>query len=738
MGEMQKVHHIVSGGLKHGKYYRVYVTQVNKNNVESLKSIPSLIRIGDVQAPPAPTLSLDESKYKNGCHLEGSSCDVYMKWNRVECDDLDHYTLYIWKNRPDWFIGNKSYNKEYSDTASTSCYVGSAETSFSIGGQRPGSVVYVGIQSVDLSHNVSDIYILRIVVEDQSVIGKPTNPINAAPYGIWAIRVRTVCPNSTEIASVDIYRDGVTKVGSLLFHSGLEVSFVDTLDIDVGLNHYYRYRYVYTDGRVSPFSDPSISVSAKVIDHRYLDKVDMEAMMDAWINNNDVKEIENLRKTTEANIKATADMARQLATATEKYEGMFKEYKLMVQNYEAVSAKVISQEKTIQALKTQVQQNAEDITLRASKSDLDKLSEKVVKSVDSQLKVQGDKIESTVTQLATTKQALDKFEKEQKEAVEALRTSINQNATAITLRATKSEIDSATSQVKQQLVSQIQTQADRITTLVSNQNGFKSQITQLDGAIRACVTQKDMSATIALAVQQGISTAVIEADRVVVKGQILLQGNARLVGRLSANYVSLVDANGRVIWGSDVGTVQPYKETFTKNETWSSYKNVGQGQWQVLISVPFTPKPPINFNGMSRVHATIFLQIGIYTGGGFDYQTAPNMFSLQFADSVTGQNHNTGAAPTTEFDNRGCLILQTKNNVTSYVPYGGGWRRGMHMNSGNYDNNIWYTYAKVTYTGSVPIGNQMWFYLYARETPGNKQKYSSYYMSALNIQWECV
>ena len=99
-----KVHHIISTGLVHNRYYKVYVTQVNKNGIESHRSDPALIRVGDVYAPPQPVLSIDTSEFSNGCYSVGSGITVMVKWTSSECDDLANYIGYAWHKRPEWLM----------------------------------------------------------------------------------------------------------------------------------------------------------------------------------------------------------------------------------------------------------------------------------------------------------------------------------------------------------------------------------------------------------------------------------------------------------------------------------------------------------------------------------------------------------------------------------------------------------------------------------------------------------
>lgn len=726
---LEKVRHVVSGGLQHGQYYRVYVTQVNKNDVESPKSDPSLIRVGDVDAPPTPVLSLDRSSYPSGCHLVGPTCDVYFKWGTVVCDDLNYYIGYVWKDRPDWYTTDKAYDKKVTDSADVSAMIASGETSCSLGGQKPGNVIYAGLQAVDLSRNRSDVYVIRVVVEDTQVINRPTNPIYAEPYGIWAIKVWTKCSNQTNIRAVEFFRDGITKIATLLFTPGLDVTFVDTLSVMVGLTHYYTYRYIYMDEQVSPMSLPSSAVTAEVIDMRYINKASMEAFNDAWANSG-LKVLDEVKRDAVKEREKTEALAAELAKTKEEYKKVVDKYTLLVNQFEQISAKVEKQEDTISDLRTSIEQTAKAVTLKASKIDVDAESNKIKAAFSNSLSVQGNKIEAIAASVSKVQTQVNGNEQQIKTTEQRLITQISQNSQAISLRATKSDIDSAVSQSRQNIMAQVQVQADRVTSIVSSQRELESRIIQLNNAIDLCVTKDGLRSEITMAVQNGISTAVISADRVVVRGEMLLQGNARLVGRLSANYVSLVDAAGNVIWGSDVGTLQPGKKDANWSiGSWPVY-HPREDQWIEISSINYRPNPPVNFNGMSCVTAAVVFKVEVHiTKKNKTPQWKP-YFEMQLCDSTTRWSHETSISPNSFFDYQGCSYVgKDGNGDFRYVKYGGGWHQS---------GDIFWTYGRIDYHGSLPINVDNFFYLFIRAASNTEYRVQSVQFKDVRIYWEAV
>ena len=165
--ESQNVHHVITNGLVKGKYYKVYVTQVNKAGIESDKSLPTVVRVGDVEAPPQPYLSVDSEKYTNGCVADGMAVNVSLQWTPSVCDDLNNYVLYIWRNKPsDWHPDGVYKREELGDSTEVRM-LPNTSTKITITGNKPNGFVYFGIQAADYSKNASDVSVVRVLVEDK-------------------------------------------------------------------------------------------------------------------------------------------------------------------------------------------------------------------------------------------------------------------------------------------------------------------------------------------------------------------------------------------------------------------------------------------------------------------------------------------------------------------------------------------------------------------------------------------
>ena len=709
MGDVkhEKIRHVMSGGFKHGTYYRVYVTQVNTSNLESYRSEPSIIRVGDIEAPPVPSLSLDTSTYATGCHAVGDACDVYFKWTTPVCDDLDCYNIFVWKNRPSWYNDRNIYDKDCGGSSDMSFMLSSTENSTSVGGMKSGNVIYIGIQAVDKSKNRSAIAVLRVKVQDNSFLSKPTEPLYAAPHGIWSIRAWTWCPNYDNIMAVEIFRDGEDSIAKLLFIEGATVEFIDILGVQNGLTHYYTYRYITYDGRTSPMSDPSKEVTAEVIDLRYINKAKLEAFNDAW-SSSGIAEIETLDKEVRKEAKKTQELAGELEKATKDYEATYNSFKRLVKEFQQLSAQVEQDEKTITTLRTSIDQTAKAVTLKANKTDLDATTQKVNKVIENTLSVNDQSIRSMATQITTLEKQAKDNDTKLTQTKEALQTQITQNADAIKLRATKGEIDSATNQVKNQLVSQITAQADRITTVVSQQGNATSQITQLSNAIQLCATKESINAAVALAVQNGISVATLTANRIVITGEMLFQGNARLVGRLSANYLAVCDQNGKIIWGSDTGVIKPYIWSASQGGVFSI--SGAHKQYFEFCRQTITPRPPVNFNGQSLVKIAVQLTVEVEMEGNNNPQNAGYGYLGDIKiDNVNATINGTSVgSPLCKLDGYGANTLQTRNNRIDYFPATGGWK---YIRAGVYQTNVAFT---INYSGSATINQATPFAIYGR------------------------
>ena len=251
-----KVHQIIKAGLQHGKYYRVYVTQVNTKDMESPRSASSIIRVGDIEAPPVPVLSLDTSEYANGCYAEGSTVNIMLKWTESICDDLANYIGYRWRTL-DSYVGDGEYPSSIACTAEAQEIMTNTTTSVTSSGNPPGKYVYFGIQAVDLSRNYSSVYVVKVLSEDITGVPVPATAPTLEPYGIWCLKVSTDNPVYSNIAEVIFFRDGWKELPAVKFYKGLTAEYYDTLDVLDGISHFYTYLYVTNDGRRSAMSPPS-------------------------------------------------------------------------------------------------------------------------------------------------------------------------------------------------------------------------------------------------------------------------------------------------------------------------------------------------------------------------------------------------------------------------------------------------------------------------------------------------
>lgn len=554
--DKNKVHHVVSGGLVHNRYYRVYVTQVNKNGIESERSEPALIRVGDVYAPPTPHLQVDCAMYPNGTFSRGEFVSVMFKWNDVnlECDDLDHYNWFkfsAWNN----YHGDGIYRESDIRAAiargeiryETGGMMPATTTHATLDGVIPAQWAWVGIQAVDISRNASDIYILGGAPVDLAQPIVPKEAPHVEPYGIWTIRAWIDCPCYHEVAYVVFYRDGWQQLTPVPFRAGLKAEIYDSLDVIGGLSHFYTYKFITKDGRESEMSPESEVCMAQAVDTSYIDSKVLEDLKTAW-NTDIVNSTSGLEEAARQQALETKDIAEKLKDVTKQKDELYDLYRITANKVELLSAKV----------------------------------------------------------------------EEQDGVISALQTSIKQNAEAIQLRATKSDIDKATGQVKNACVSLINVQANRITSLTSDVAGNTSSIAQLSNQIQMKVDKGYLKSEINLAIQNGISVATITADRIVLTGQMLMQGNARIHGRLYSDDIALVDSKtNQVVWGAGTGTIHPtvLNGVISKDEFW--IVNGGEGRffqpissWREIGSWTFTPKPKVNFNGNCTVRITLSFFVG--------------------------------------------------------------------------------------------------------------------------------
>lgn len=563
------VHHVISGSLERGKYYRVYVTQVTSAGIESERSEPAVVRVGDVTAPPPPVLSVDLTYGVNGFHNNNGFVDVGITWTTPECDDLWQYFVYT-ADHLGSYTGDGVYPKDVSVVTGYQKVLTGATNSYVLPRQNQGWI-YIGIQAMDYSHNLSDIYVIKVLAEDTSSILRPTNPIHVEQGGIWSLRVWTECPESSQIAQVLFYRDGWKQLAPVPFASGLVAEITDTLDATDGLTHWYTYRYMDRNGHLSPMSEASESVTASAINLEHINQVALEALQSAW-RTEMVGDIDALRESLLTQAQTTQELATQLATVTENYNQLYDQYRLVANQVEILSASAEETEGTLQTMQTSIAENAQKIELRALKT----------------------------------------------------------------------YVDQETGQVLSATVAAIEIQADRITQVVSDLSGANSSITVLAGQIQQKVSQGDVQAAIDLAVQNGLSVAQISADRIVLNGQLLINNNARIVGKLYANDLALVNADGSVAWGTGSGDLHPVvTESFDNEQHIANSGEFNGWGYHLDKSYPFIPQPRVTFGGVCSVstRTTVKVMIAIpkdvfanYDDNGnasYDYSKY-NRYNLQF------------------------------------------------------------------------------------------------------------
>ena len=173
---MAQVNHVVSTGLEPGKYYKVYVTQVTNSGIESERSEPSVIRVGDVMAPTPPVISIDISFGVNGFRSNNGQVDIGITWTIPQCDDLWQYYIYTAENFSE-YVSDGVYPKNYSVTTSYQKVLTGSTNSYVLPRQNQGWI-YIGIQAQDYSRNLSDIYVIKVMAEDTSSVLRPTNHIH--------------------------------------------------------------------------------------------------------------------------------------------------------------------------------------------------------------------------------------------------------------------------------------------------------------------------------------------------------------------------------------------------------------------------------------------------------------------------------------------------------------------------------------------------------------------------------
>ncbi len=540
--------------------------------------------------------------------------------------------------------------------------------------------VYIGVQAFDTSKNASELSVGRVRAIGVSDVDKPKQEIVATPQGVWAIKVYLDCPPDLDnIKAVEIYRDGETRIAALIFDKGKRIQWVDPVGYEIGLTHTYTYRYITYDNRVSSMSYPSQPCTADVIDMSYINQEQLKQFNDAW-SKEGLKALESLRKNRQTLSDENKKIVDQLDKVKTDYSDLVSNYKLLVKDFQQLSAQVEQDEKTIKTLRTSLEQTSRQVSLKANQVDMDAVTGKVNSQMENRIKVTQEGIDSAASRIEKVQKQLNLASDTLTEVDEAFSSQIKQNAQDITLRAVKGDIDSATEQMRQQVISQINLNEAGITSIVSKAKDVGSSITQLNNSISLCVQSNGLQASVTAAVQKGFSTTVIKADRVVVNGECLLQGNARCVGRWSSNTFSIVDPRtGRPIWGSDTGTVQPQTVTFEHHYggDWSFQWVGGNPDWRNVDWVQFTPKPPAIFNGVTTTKVSIsgYLLISPAQRDGGTLGNNPCLGLYVYdtnGDQQGGQNNNQGFAnvsnsPIAIVDKRGVCKVKNMGSYISYV-----------------------------------------------------------------------
>lgn len=356
-------------------------------------------------------------------------------------------------------------------------------------------------------------------------------------------------------------------------------------------------------------------------------------------------------------------------------------------------------------------EDLEDAWTAASKEEIENLKNSAgelvstVKELAAQLKdIKEDysALYNNYTVAANTIQFLSAKIEEQEKTISTLKTSITQNAESIKLCATKKYVDDSDTKLSQDMTAQLKVQADRISSVVATSNSQQSSITQLSNAMSLKVNSSDLNARIDLQISKGLSVAYIEADRIVLKGNMLMQGSARIQGRFYADSIALVNTDGSVVWGSYCGTVQPTVTDF-KDSYQPKVYNVSQNRdcWYEFRRWSYTPNPPVNFNGMSRVKVTLYFTLRVYFT---DSPWNPDWYP--FLETRLRTSYSQYSTSERYIDREGTIKKNGDFGFTgtSYASYGGGWRITQSGGSKYAE-----TQSFTIWTASLPIGQVMQF-----------------------------
>jgi len=389
-----QVRHVIKTGLKKGQRYNVYVTQVNNAGVESLKSNPAQITVGDITPPPIPPIYLDS------CHRNNGKVDVNVRWATPVCDDLSHYVLYTWESIPPaGYVDNKPLAKAVGVTATTQRTVTADALSYTLTNQKSKIDLYVGIQAYDTNGNYGNIGVVKVFTMDISPLAKPTNVLNVVP-GSWSMALSVVAPDDVEVDSIVFFRDGISQLAAIKAYPNQITAYIDTLPLAAGLKHRYQYQYLTKDGQASPFSDWSEFVTAMSVDIRMLDQAQIEALKDAW-NVDNVNSLDELHSQMDKRAQEIQNNANAIQSTTRAIEEVAKSYRILAGKIDLISSAVKTQDNRIASTESSISSIPGDINLKVQEINqtIDSVQKNLQTAYIAAINLQKDRITTLVSNL---------------------------------------------------------------------------------------------------------------------------------------------------------------------------------------------------------------------------------------------------------------------------------------------------------------------------------------------------
>lgn len=399
-------HSTALGTEYQGRKFRVYVTQVLTDGRESALSEPAVITIGDTVCPPTPTgiAVLTQT-------LTGSSIAISLTWDApniatVDWEDLDHFVVYQWLNfahlsdfSPDLNVfDSQIMSKSISSTADSATVVSKELNSFTIAGTIISHNFYVGIQAVDSSGNCSDINVLHLTSEYNATPALPSTYSILAEARAIAIEAKIASlPANANLAAIVLYRDNNVEVGRTSYPVG--GGTVRIRDSVPDFNpHFYTFAVVNTAGNASSRSSRSNSLAARNVSVSDINTEELNAAFEA-----NASTIVDSISTVRTNLKTQSET---IASLSSSLEGAHNEISItadtvtqLVNEFNSLSASVREIEGTLVTMGTQIKQNSEEISLRATYNAVDAATGEVAENLTSQLSVQANRISNVVTEL---------------------------------------------------------------------------------------------------------------------------------------------------------------------------------------------------------------------------------------------------------------------------------------------------------------------------------------------------